>query len=248
VVLKYHYSYLRFVGIISPQHFERRAFMEHGYLGAATANLKAAAILSLVAFALCLPASSAFAGTITAYGGSSGPGLGIVTFGSLATPSPANDDVAGASPNTIIITEKRFDTFDGIWMIFAVADDGIGPTEYQLTETVVNNTGGNCIGYQVMLGSGTDSSWVHASLGTGLDFDAPDDNSPRTFSVYPTLVYDEVTIDAVGGVILAGETHVFTYAIDVPDGITKFTIRTSLREEPVGVESKTWGKIKALFR
>ena len=222
--------------------------MEHGYFATAAERLKATAILVLVAAVLCLPASSAFASTITSYVGASGPGLGIVTFGSVATPSPGNDDVAGASPNTIIITEKRFDTFDAIWTIYEVANDGIPSVEYQLTETVVNNTGTDWIGYQVMLGSGTDAGWVHASLGTGLDFDLPDDNSPRNFSVFPALAYDEVTINAGGGVILAGETHVFTYAIDIPDGITKFTIRTSAREQPIATESGTWGKIKALFR
>jgi hypothetical protein len=195
-----------------------------------------------------LAADSSSAGIITGYAGASGPGLGVVTSGGVATPSPSNDDVAGASPNTITITEKRFDTFDAIWTIYDVADDGIGTTEYQLTETVVNNTGGDWIGYQVMLGSGTDGGWVHASLGTGLDFDAADDNSPRTFSVFPTVVYDEVTINATGGVILAGETHVFTYAIDVPPGITQFTIRTSARELLNPVEQEAWGTIKALLR
>ncbi len=222
--------------------------MKHGYYAHAVATLKATAILVIIAVALCPPGGSAFAGTITAYVGASGPGLGIVTSGGVTTPSPANDDVAGASPNTIIITEKRFDSFDGIWTIYDVADDGIGTTEYQLTETVVNNTGGIWVGYQVMLGMGTDAGWVHQSLGTGLDFDAADDNSPRTFSVFTTLFYDEVTIDGVDGVILPGESHVFTYAIDIPDGITKFTIRSSAREFVVGTETTTWGRVKALFR
>lgn len=222
--------------------------MTHGYLDRSPLLLKAAAIVVLVAVVLCASGSSTLAGVITGYAGASGAGLGVVNFGSVATPSPANDDVAGASLNTITVTEKRFDTFDAIWMIFDVADDGITTSEYQLTETVVNNTGGTWIGYQVMLGMGTDAGWVHQPLGTGLDFDLPDDNSPRTFSAFTTTVYDQVTIDAGGGVILPGESHVFTYAIDVPDNITKFTIRASARELVVPVEKNTWGEIKALYR
>ncbi len=207
-----------------------------------------AALPVFFAVTLCLSMSFALAGTISGYVTSSGGGLGSVTFGSVATPSPSNDDVAGASPNKIVVTEKRFDTFDGIWMVFDVFDDGIGTTEYQLTETVVNDTGSDWIGYQVMLGMGTDAAWVQSSLGTGLDFDLPDDNSPRDFAVLPSTVYDEVTIDAGGGVILAGESHVFTYAIDVPGGINSFSIRTSAREKPVAVDRGSWGKIKGLFR
>ncbi len=198
--------------------------------------------------ALLVSDGAVLAGTITGYAGASGAGLGVVTFGAVSTPGAGNDDVAGASPNTVVITQKRFDTFNGIWTIFDVASNGLPATEYQVTETVTNNTGGIWIGYQVMLGTGTDSGWVQQALGTGLDFDLPDDNSPRSFSVLPTIVYDEVTIDAVGGTILPGETHVFTYAIDVPDGMTQFTIRTSPRMFVVPVEEKTWGIIKTLFR
>lgn len=220
--------------------------MEQGHL--AVSSLKVKLLALLIAVTLCLPAHSALASLITTYAGATGPGLGLVTLGSINTPSPANDDVSGASPNTVVFTEKRFDTFDGIWTIFDVVDDGIATTEYQFTETVTNNTGGVAIGYQVMLGSGADAGWVHQPLGTGLDFDAPDDNSPRAFAVLPTLVYDEVTIDAVGGTILPGESHVFTYAIDVPNTLTKFSIRTSLRELPVSTGTESWSQIKALYK
>jgi len=179
--------------------------------------------------------------------GASGPGLGSVTFGSFATPLPANDDVAGASTNTIIVTEKVFDTFDGIWLEFDVGDDGIATTEYQVTETVVNNTGFVWIGYQVMVGFGSEAGWVHSPIGDDLDFDSPDDNSPRDFTPFGTLVYGENTIDAVDGVINPGESHTFTYAIDVPNGISHFSIRTSARELVVPVEARTWGGIKRLF-
>jgi len=185
---------------------------------------------------------------ITGYLGASGSGLGIVTFGSVATPSPADDDVAGSSANTIVVTEKRFDSLGAIWVEFSVSDDGIGTSEFQVTETVTNNSGTDWIGYQVMVGFGTESGWVHSPIGDDLDFDMPDDNSPRDFDVFSTLAYSENTIDAVGGIILAGDSHTFTYAIDVPNGITTFSIRTSPREMPIPVEQKTWGMIKTLYR
>ena len=190
--------------------------MKHRYHAFSSSLRAATALFAIIMCALISAGNVSHAATISAYVGASGPGLGIVTFGSVSTPNPFNDDVAGASPNTIIVTEKRFDSFDAIWMIFDVVDDGIGPTEYQLSETVTNNTGGVWIGYQVMLGTGTDAGWVHQPLGTGLDFDDPDDNSPRDFGVFGFSVYDQVTIDAGGGMIFPGESHVFTYAIDVP--------------------------------
>ncbi len=220
--------------------------MKHGHTAHPVSRTASAILVLLVG--LTLSAGGAIAGLITGYAGSSGPGLGVVTFGSISTPSPSNDNVAGASPNTVVITEKRFDSFDAIWMEFDAVSDGIATVEYQFTETVTNNTGGIWIGYQLMLGMGTDSGWAHQPLGTGLDFDDPDDDSPRDFTPFTFLFYDEVTIDAGSGVVLPGESFTFTYAIDVPDNVTRFSIRASAREFTVPVEEGTWGSIKALYR
>ncbi len=201
--------------------------------------------LAALALSLLLPVTSA--ASIITYTGSSGPALGTVTV-TVSTPSPGNADVAGASPNVINVTTKQFDNIDAIWMTFDVADDGIGTTEYLVTETVTNNSGVDWIGYQLMLGTGTDGGWVQSPLGTQLDFDIPDDDSPRDFTPFTTLVYDDATIDAVSGLLTAGSTATFTYVIDVPNSYTDFSIRSSPRVLPVPVKQGTWGSIKALYQ
>ena len=49
-------------------------------------------------------------------------------------------------------------------------------------------------------------------------------------------------------VMPTGTSQVFTYALDVPNGITEFTIRHRGRELPVDSAPATWGEVKTLFR
>ena len=66
----------------------------------------------------------------------------------------------------------------------------------------------------------------------GLDFDAPEFNSPFNFNpspgIFPTVTVIEDEVFAGGGVMpnltFAGY---FRFTVDVPDGITSFTVRQS---------------------
>jgi hypothetical protein len=194
-------------------------------------------------------APTASAGRITAFGGASGPGLASMSFNNFGTPAPANDDTAGASENWLSVNQKDYDNAAFIDMVFTVADSASGTTtEYIFTEGVNNGTGVPWTDYHIELGFGTGAGFVRSGPGDGLDFDAPDYNSPYDFSPFATLTIAEDTIDAVDGLVPAGAFNVFAFPIDVPDGITEFTIRQYPTTEPVPATPATWGRIKMLLQ
>jgi hypothetical protein len=204
--------------------------------------------LILLTVFLCSSANNAQAATITAYSGATGPGLGSVIFGSVSTPSDGNDNVVGTSPNLLIIDQKSFSTSAYIDIVFNVMDFGVPTCEYAVSEFVYNGTSDNWIGYQVKLGFGTGASFVSAGLGTGLDFDTPDYDSPMDFSPYTVGSFDDVTITVGGATVVPTSNMLFQFTIDVPSGITEFTLRQEPRVEPISAELKAWGDVKSLFR
>ena len=213
-----------------------------------TTTTKQAIGFLFLAVLLGFSATIAQAASITAYGGATGPGLGSVIFGSVSTPSDGNDNVVGTSPNLLIIDQKSFSNSDFIDIVFTVTDFGVPTCEYSVSEFVYNNTGDNWIGYQVRLGFGTGASFVPVGVGTGLDFDTPDYDSPMDFSPYSLGSFDDGTINAVGATVVPGSNMLFLFSIDVPSGITEFTLRQSPRIEPISEESRTWGDVKTSFR
>lgn len=221
--------------------------MTRNHICRTSTGIRITRILFLAAL-LCAPGQWALASVITAFGGASGPGLDSMSFNNLGTPAIGNDDVVGASPNWVSINQKAFNATDYIDLVFIVEDFGVPTTEYIFNEGVFNGTLDNWIGYQLMLGFGTGAAFVQSTLGDGLDFDAPDYNSPFDFTPLPTLSLGEDVINAVDGLFTVGAFHTFTFALDVPNGITEFTIRQTPREEPVAASSSTWSKVKALFR
>ncbi len=206
------------------------------------------AVPLIVAFALLVAATPSSAAIVTAFGGASGPGLASMSFNNLGTPSPGNDDFAGTSPNWIAVNQKAYDTVGYIDMVFIVLDDGSLTTEYILTEGVSNDTGIDWTDYHLELGFGTGTSFVISPPGDGLDFDWPDQNSPFVFTPFTTVNVNEDTIDCFGGVILAGSFYNFGFSIDVPEGITEFTVRQWPTIGPVPTEVRTWGNIKSLYQ
>jgi hypothetical protein len=67
---------------------------------------------------------------------------------------------------------------------------------------------------------------VPSPAGDGLDFDSPDYNSPASFAPFTTVVVSEDDIDAYDGLITSPSfTFPFVFNIDVPDGITAFTVQ-----------------------
>jgi len=148
---------------------------------------------------------------------------------------PNNDDVAGDSPNVLLVTQKAYNAIGPVDLEFTVEDSG-GVTEYTLQEGVDNGTGIPWSAYRMELGFGVGSSFVPSGPGDGLDFDASDYNSPPDFSgsgYFTTVAWGEDEIEASGGIFPVGgfPTPLYEFNIDVPDGITSFTIR----QQPVGV-------------
>ena len=144
---------------------------------------------------------------------------------------PNNDDVVGTSPNSIFVTQKDYTGIGPVDLVFDVLDTG-GVTEYRVIEGVQNNTGVDWSGYHIELGFGNGTGFTKSTSGDELDFDAPDFNSDFFFDpfpgIFPTVTVTEDDILAGGGVMpdftFAGN---FIFHIDVPDGITSFTIRQS---------------------
>ncbi len=180
------------------------------------------------------------AGEITGFSWFSG--VASVAGTTISPPSdPNNDDVVGPSPNGVFVTQKNYVGIGPVDLQFDVSDTG-GVTEYLITEGVANNTGLDWSSYHIELGFGHEAGYVKSTLGDGLDFDAPDYNSTFFFNpspgFFPTYSVSEDDVYATGGVMpnstFAGY---FQFTIDVPDGITSFTIRQSPIPAP---EPSTW--------
>ena len=146
--------------------------------------------------------------------------------------APNNDDTVGPSPNEVFVTQKNYIAVGPVDIVFSVTNSG-GVSEYLFKEGVFNNTGLNWSGYHIELGFGFDAGFVKSLPGDGLDFDAPDYNSPFNFApspgfFFPTVSVTEDDVIAGGGVMpylaFAGN---FRFTVDVPDGITEFTVRQS---------------------
>jgi len=189
-----------------------------------------AAVCLLPAAALVLLAAPVRAGEIDGVTWFSG----VASVAGTAFPDPvdpANDDVAGSSPNVIVVTQKDYVGIGPVDLVFDVIDNG-GVTEYLVMEGVQNSTGLDWSSYHIELGFGVGAGFVKSAAGDGLDFDAPDYNSDVFFDpspgFFPTVSVSEDDIIASGGVMpspsFAGN---FLFHIDVPDGISAFTLRQS---------------------
>ena len=153
--------------------------------------------------------------------------------GEVVNPPSAlnNDNVTGPSSNTIFVLQKDYFAIGPVDLVFDVINSG-GVTEYAVVEGVQNNTGLDWGSYHVELGFGNGTGFVKSGSGDGLDFDAPDFDSTFDFDpspgFFPTPNVTEDDIIASGGVMpdfsYAGN---FVFHVDVPDGITSFTIRQS---------------------
>ncbi|MFH1845063.1 MAG: hypothetical protein ABIF77_17890, partial [bacterium] len=107
--------------------------------------------------------------------------------------------------------QKAYDNVDYIDMVFFVEDLGIPTTEYILSEGFNNGTGVGWTDYHVELGFGTGGAFVASTTGDGLDFDAPDQNSPYVFAPFTTVTINEDTIDAVDGIVAPGGFYTFVF-------------------------------------
>ena len=193
---------------------------------------------ALATFTL-LTATTLRAGEVTTFNWYSGvASLASTTISPLSAPN--NDDVAGPSPNTIFVTQKDYKAIGPVDITFDVINSG-GVSEYSVVEGVYNGTGLNWSSYHIELGFGHGLGFVKSLAGDGLDFDAPDFNSPLVFDpapgfFFPLATATEDDIYASGGVMpFASFAGYFKFSVDVPDGIASFTIRQS----PVAVPEPT---------
>lgn len=194
--------------------------------------------IALASLSVILPASAA--STIIAI--TPEPGIYSIAGQSVATPSPGTGEFVGAgNTNILTIVQKHyFAALPGpsvapVDIVMTVGGTASGATEYVVIENVQNSTGVDWSGYRVELGFGVGAGFVPSTAGDGLDFD-DEDNSPITFAPGPA---DFVTVTrptedillASGGTLLDGQFSGtdFVFHLDVPDGITEFT----LRQQPI---------------
>ncbi|QDS98068.1 PEP-CTERM sorting domain-containing protein [Adhaeretor mobilis] len=149
-------------------------------------------------------------------------------------PFPGNDDVIGDSGNVQVVAQKHYTGIGPVdiqFDVFTATPPG-GTTEYLFQEGVDNSTPFDWSGYRIELGFGMGAGFVPSTPGDGLDFDAPDFSSPPDFSTFfSTLdVWTEDVIQVSGGLHPNGGGYSlppYEFTIDVPDGITSFTLRQS---------------------
>ncbi len=209
--------------------------------------MKTRRTIAAAAFAL-IAALPAAAGMLVSFDGASGPGLDSMSFNSIDNITMGNDNVVGPSSNIVWINQKAFSSSQVIDMEFTVVDDGAPTTEYVFYEGVFNGTPDPWIGYQIKLGFGTGAGFVSVGLGTGLDFDAPDFDSPMSFPPFTLGAFDDATINAVSATVPPGAFMNFAFSVDIPDWVTNFTIRQEPRIDAVAAEEASWGDVKTLFR
>ena len=167
------------------------------------------------------------AGQISGFTWSSGIGsVAGVTI--VPAVDPNNDDVPGPSLNELFVTQKHYIGIGPVDIEFTVVPTG-GVTEYTIIEGVSNSTGFDFTEYRMELGFGMGAGFVQSAPGDGLDFDAPDYNLPTSLApFFTTVTVTEDVISASGGISLPNGAFTipyFQFAIDVPDGITAFTLR-----------------------
>jgi hypothetical protein len=177
-----------------------------------------------VAVAVALTTVPLHAGEITGFTWSSG--IASVGLNPIAAPvAPNNDNNAGPSPNVVFVHQKHYVGIGPVDIEFTVVPSS-GVTEYAFVEGVQNDTGIPWTDYHIQLGFGMGAAFMPSPPGDGLDFDAPDYDSPFSFAPFTTVVVGEDDVDAYGGVIPSPMfVSPFVFHVDVPDGITAFTVR-----------------------
>jgi hypothetical protein len=205
-----------------------------------------ASICKVFTVVLCFAVlcSTAFAGMITSvqmFGteAGTGPGLGTVSDPVVLTVNVNNDNQPGIPPldNNITVPIKRFDHTGDIDMVFNVMPTN-GVTEYKVFESVDNNTGINWDGYTMQLGFGIGGGFVPSPPLDGLDFDAPNYDTPPVSSAFANVLLGEDVLSFSNGIHASG-AETYQFRVDVPDprdwpanAAASFTIRQTPIPEP----------------
>jgi hypothetical protein len=179
-----------------------------------------------------LLASAVHAGEITGFTWSSG--IASVGLQPIVPPTaPNNGQDPGLSPNLVFIPQKNYNGIGPVDIEFSVINSG-GVTEYHFQEGVFNGTGIPWTDYHLHLGFGMGTAFVPSPAGDGLDFDFPEQDTPVSMGPFTTIVAAEDSIDAYNGVVSPGVyVGYLHFHIDVPDGITAFTLRQYPTIDPI---------------
>ncbi|MFK7788373.1 MAG: PEP-CTERM sorting domain-containing protein [Phycisphaeraceae bacterium] len=164
-------------------------------------------------------------------------GVASVAGEAVATTSPGNDDVGGPNGNILTIAQKDYTAIGPVDIILSVSDNGNGTTEYWVREGVFNNTGLDWTGYRIVLGFGSGVGFVQSTIGDGLKFDNVGVTPATDFNPspgWPTVVSPTEDELVASGAIVPDFTYVgeIDFHVDVPDGISTFTIRQQPIPEP----------------
>jgi hypothetical protein len=186
------------------------------------------------------PAAAGVITGATQFGANSGtgPGLGTVSVPAIITVLANNDNVPAPQvlDNNIFVPIKRFDHNGNIDIELHVAPSQ-GVTEYQVFESVDNNTGTNWNQYKMSLGFGVGGNFIPSPAGDGLDFDSPNFDTPPASSAFALVALGEDNLTFMNGSQgAAAETYQFR--IDVPDlglGVGGVGGTFTLRQTPVPV-------------
>ena len=155
--------------------------------------------------------------------------MGSVIVPPILTFSEGNDNQPNGLDNNLLVPIKRFDATGYIDLVFNVRDSILpgrvgGTTEYLVYESVDNNTFVNWSSYTIELGSGVGAQFKQSPADDDLDFDTPDKDTPPTSTVFSNVAHAQDILVYTSGIQSTG-SEVYTFRIDVPDGITSFTLR-----------------------
>lgn len=201
--------------------------------------LRRAGIVTLVLGVAALSVAPALAGVITAPPApiAVGPGLGTVAVPAIITVQANNDNVPNpqALDNNIFVPIKRFDHTGYIDIEFFVQpSDGV--TEYQVFESVDNNTGTPWTSYRMELGYGLGPNFIPSAPGDGLDFDFPEYDLFPISSAMPIVGTPNEDTLVFSGSIHGTGAESYRFRIDVPDvpTVNRFS-RFTIRQVPIAV-------------
>ncbi len=178
-------------------------------------------------------------------------GVASVAGTSIIPPvAPFADNVVGDSSAVIFVLQKDYTAIGPVDLVFDLIDSG-GTIEYRFEEGVQNSTGVDWTQYHMELGFGVGTSFVKSAAGDGLDFDSPDYDSTVNFNPSPGFTTVTVTEDdllATSGLHPNGAyAGNYVFHIDVPDGISSFTLRQSPIADPIPLPGSLWLFLSSLL-
>ena len=165
---------------------------------------------------------------------------------SVATTNNAGNDNTTNISN-VEVNRKQFTALGPIDIVFDVQNSG-GTTEYFVREPVIlNRTGQAFDTFTVELGFGFGDLFTRSPDDDGLDFDSPDfDPEPTSNGAFNTPTRGQDVLRFTGGMIPDQGSFSLQFGIDVPDGITSFTLRQGPSITPIPSPTAALGGLVGL--